>query len=66
MKLSITKKVELSDWEELEEVFEKIENSKIFRDWFGTRCPTFCLKCEQCRIWTLWQKFKIDVEGGGK
>lgn len=50
-----------NSYERLEKVFEKIENSKDFKDWFGTPCPEFSPLCFQCKFWNLWNKFKLDI-----
>lgn len=55
------KKLEEDTYEELEEVFKKIENSKVFKIWFGEPCPDFNPLCFGCKFWTLWNKFKLDI-----
>ena len=50
-----------TDYDELTELFEKIENLKEFKEWFGTPCPEFEPRCANCEFWTIWNKLKLDV-----
>lgn len=48
------------EFEELEELFTKIENLKGFKEWFGKPCPEFQPLCANCDFWNTWQRFKQD------
>ncbi|MEK6881150.1 MAG: hypothetical protein AABY22_16135 [Nanoarchaeota archaeon] len=53
------KKKEKSDYEELEDLFEKVE--KIFEKEWGTRCPDFEPFCAQCSFWQDFNNFKRET-----
>ena len=55
------KKEEDKDYEDLEKLFDKIENLKEFKQWFGTPCKEFAPLCANCDFWNKWNRFKSDV-----
>jgi len=58
LKVKKTKKVK-TDYEELEEIFVKIEKS--FEKWFGKMCPSFEPLCPQCSFWLDFNIFKRKI-----
>lgn len=59
----MTKKIKKTDYdkyyEELENIFEKVE--KIFKKQFGTRCSSFEPLCVQCSFWQDFNNFKRET-----
>ena len=53
------KKNKLTDYEELEKTFKKID--KIWFKEFGKQCPDFQPNCAQCKFALIYNKFKQDV-----
>lgn len=51
----------ISEYEDLEKLFKKIENLKEFKNWFGTDCPDFNPSCANCKFWNKWNKLKIEL-----
>lgn len=49
------------EYEDLEKLFDKIENLKKFQEWFGKPCPEFQPLCWNCDFWNKWEKFKLDI-----
>ena len=54
-------KPEKTDYEQLEELFNRIENMEDFKIWFGKPCPEFQPKCANCKFWLSWYKFKQEA-----
>lgn len=52
-------KKELTDYEDLERFFGKID--KIWQKEFGKECDEFAPCCEQCKIALIYNKFKQDI-----
>lgn len=46
---------------DLEKLFDNIEKSKAFREWFGTPCKSFSPLCFQCKFWAKWNLFKAEI-----